>query len=118
VKEREQITEIRSRFQEKQSNLKNIMNKKREKIDKWMQVFVFPIILVVVNNLINSETDTYKVFAYTSSILIIFLCIYIVVIGFLTISNIFENVRISKYDNFITDLQGVMDIKYGIKIHN
>ena len=114
ISEKDDINELMNRIIDSMNNLIKIQDKQKEKIERWMQVLVIPIILAIVNNIISSKTDISIVTAYILTILALFASIYLLICFVILVRNIMNKMRINQYQSFIEDLQGIIDVKFGI----
>lgn len=114
ITDRNQITEIRNRFIAKQAELQSNTNRRRDRIDTWMKVIIFPIIIIIINKSLDSQTNLNGIYAYATSALLLFISIYVFIVSIISICHIYETVRSIRYESIINDLQGLIDIKFGI----
>lgn len=114
ISKEDEIIAIRKRIIKKAETLKSDDSKQKDKVEKWLQILVIPIVLAVVNNVINNQTDISLIITYVISILILFVTIYVVIYTVLAIKNVFSKKRINQYQCFANDLQGILDVKFGI----
>lgn len=114
VTEKEDINELMNRILESKNNLAIIKVRQLERIDRWMQVLVIPIVLAIVNNLISKQTDINQVTVYILTILALFATIYFFIYAAIAAMNIFNKKKINQYQIFADDLQGIIDVKFGM----
>ncbi len=114
VTEKEDINELMNRILESKNNLAIIKVRQLERIDRWMQVLVIPIVLAIVNNLISKQTDINQVTVYILTILALFATIYFFIYAAIAAMNIFNKKKINQYQSFADDLQGIIDVKFGM----
>ena len=89
-------------------------NKKaqNEKIDKWMQTLIIPLILAIITALIANQTDIEAVFIYIFLMLAIVAIVYGLIWLFRSIVGILQSQKRNKIEYFIGDLQGVLDVVF------
>lgn len=114
ITEKEEIAEMRNRILAKLIKIKSDTEKRKKRLDKWMQILVIPIALAILNNMINNQTDLNTVYKYIFSIIAMFIMIYLTVYAILIITNAINKMRQNQYQCFCDDLQGVIDCKFGI----
>ena len=81
-----------------------------DKIDKWMQTLIIPLIIAVVTALISNKTNIEEVLAYIFYLLAVVAIIYGLIWIIRSIVGFLENQKRSKMEYFINDLRGVIDV--------
>lgn len=114
IRTKDDIFEIKKRIELNYQQMQSDIEKKRQRIDKWMQILIIPIVLAIVNNLIDKQTDINKLLEYITSLVFLVAVAYVSIYSIITIINIFTQQRIKQFQNLADDLQGVIDIKFGI----
>ena len=108
----EEIELIKARLTrdlEKQDELKK---EQKNKIDKWMQTLVIPLILAIITSFISNQTNIESVLGYVFSLLAITFLVYAMI---WIIRSVYGLITSRKRDNielFIDDLQGVIDVMF------
>ena len=86
--------------------------KQNNKIDKWMQTLIIPLILAIITALISNQADIESVLMFIFFMLAIVAMIYGLVWLVRSIVGILQTQRRNKMDYFIADLQGVLDVVF------
>lgn len=113
---RENIIELMWRF-EKEIDAKEkqrIANK--ERIEKWIQILIIPIILAVFSAAIKEQTDLTTLFTYAIA--------FLLVVGFITfaflscygIYDFYKKHKLEQMKSLCNDLQGVLDCQFDEKL--
>ena len=87
----------------------------RERIEKWVQILIIPILLAVFSAIIKEQTDLTILFAYTTTFLI---ALGSLALAFLNCYNIFDFLKkrkIEQLKSLASDLQGVLDCQFDNK---
>lgn len=110
--DKKSISKLKNRIYKKQIDINSKIEKSRERIDKWLQILLIPIVLSIIGSIFNNQYGMDTKLIYTTAIVIVFVSIYMVLLGADNISNVFYNMRESQYQSFINDLQGVLHIMF------
>ena len=110
--DKKSISKLKNRIHKKQMDIHAEIEKSRERIDKWLQILLIPIVLSIIGSIFNNQYGMDTKLIYTTAIVIVFVSIYMVLLGADNISNVFYNMRESQYQSFINDLQGVLHIMF------
>ena len=86
--------------------------KQNNKIDKWMQTLIIPLILAIITALISNQADIESVLIFIFFMLAIVAMIYGLIWLVRSVVGILQTQRRNKLDYFITDLQGVLDVVF------
>ena len=86
--------------------------KQNNKIDKWMQTLIIPLILAIITALISNQADIESVLMFIFFMLAIVAMIYGLIWLVRSVVGILQTQRRNKLDYFITDLQGVLDVEF------
>lgn len=105
----ENITEIINRTQKKMVLLENERDKRRGRIDKWIQILIIPILLAVFSAIIKDQTDLSLLLTYAFAMLISFGSIVVAFYNCYNIIDFFRKRKIEQLKSFAEDLQGVLD---------
>lgn len=106
------IYELNQRVLSHISKLEDELKQKKERIDKWMQVLIIPIVLVMFSELINSKTDVTVIFGYAFLLFFILVFIYSLICGIRTVANLFSHRKLNQLYCFSNALQGVLDTQF------
>lgn len=86
--------------------------KQNNKIDKWMQTLIIPLILAIITALISNQADIESVLMFIFFMLAIVAMIYGLIWLVRSVVGILQTQRRNKLDYFISDLQGVLDVVF------
>lgn len=86
--------------------------KQNDKIDKWMQTLIIPLILAIITAFISDQADIESVLMFIFFMLAIVAMIYGLIWLVRSIAGILQTQRRHKLDYFISDLQGVLDVVF------
>ena len=86
--------------------------KQNNKIDKWMQTLIIPLILAIITALISNQADVESVLMFIFFMLAIVAMTYGLIWLVRSIVGILQTQRRNKMDYFIADLQGVLDVVF------
>ena len=109
---KEEIQEIRRRLLTHIEKAQTDSKYKKESMDKWLQVLVIPVILVILSTLINQETDFVQAMNYASSSILIFLVVYGEIWGVRRVRYFLSECKLQQVQWFAEDLQGVLDTQF------
>lgn len=91
-------------------------NKRRDRIEKWIQILIIPILLAVFSELIREQTNLSVLISYSLVLLIsvgslslAFLCCY-------NIIDFFQKRKLEQLKSFSNDLQGIIDTQLEKKL--
>ena len=89
------------------------VNKKRiaDRWDKWLQVFVIPVVLTLMTTIIANQKDVNLIIASVITVMLIFGMIYGLIMLFRTVSDLPLKRRINQMQCFAEDLQSTMDME-------
>lgn len=113
---KENVTELVLRLEKEINKLENQRTATRERIEKWIQILIIPILLAVFSAIIKEQTDLTILFAYTTTFLI---ALGSLALAFLNCYNIFDFLKkrkIEQLKSLASDLQGVLDCQFDNKI--
>ena len=88
----------------------------RERIDKWIQILIIPILLAVFSAIIKAQTDLTVLFAYTFAFLIVLGSIALAFINCYNILDFFKKRKLEQLKSLYNDLQGVLDCQLENKL--
>lgn len=109
---KEDIQEIRNRLILHVEKAGQDSRYKSEKIDRWLQVFLIPIILAVLSSQINQQTDLVIVWGNALFFILLVPLIYVAIFGGKKALNFFSERKLNKARDFIDDLLGVLDTQF------
>lgn len=92
---------------EKQDALKR---QQSDKIDKWMQTLVIPLLLAIITTFISNQTDIESVVGYVFSLLAIAFLIYAIVWIIRSVYGLLNSRKRNNIELFLDDLQSVIDV--------
>lgn len=88
----------------------------RERIDKWIQILIIPILLAVFSAIIKAQTDLTVLFAYTFAFLIVLGSIALAFINCYNILDFFKKRKLEQLKSLYNDLRGVLDCQLENKL--
>lgn len=94
---------------EKQDALKR---QQSDKIDKWMQTLVIPLILAIITTFISNQTDIESVVGYVFSLLAIAFLVYAIVWIIRSVYGLLNSRKRNNIELFVDDLQSVIDVMF------
>lgn len=94
---------------------KNQHRQQSDKIDKWMQTLIIPLIIAIITALIANQVEIDKIVTYTVYLLAIAGMIYGFIWLIRSIIAAIKNIRRGDMEDFIGDLQGVIDVMFVFK---
>ncbi len=113
ITEKSEIEEYKRRMVLYVQDKKSEICKKQERIDKWIQILIIPVLLVGLKIVLNYKQDVFSLISGLIISIIAFLVVYFIIMKSIKILDyIFEGNEINKMQDFIDDLQGVLDTQF------
>lgn len=112
IKSREDIELLLERLNDYRDGQIEKREKQNNKIDKWMQTLIIPLILAIITALISNQADIESVLTFIFFMLAIVAMIYGLIWLVRSVVGILQTQRRNQLDYFITDLQGVLDVVF------
>lgn len=110
------LKEIITRVNRDVKSLEEKRLKRRDRIEKWIQILIIPILLAIFSEMIREKTDISVLIAYAlvllvslGSLALAFLCCY-------NIIDFFQKRKLEQLKSFSKDLQGVIDTQLEKKL--
>lgn len=111
VVNKKNLTKIINRVNHDILIMEDKRNKRRDRIEKWIQVLIIPILLAIFSEMIREQAKLSVLIAYAlvllisiGSLALAFLCCY-------NIIDFFQKRKLEQLKSFSKDLQGVIDTK-------
>lgn len=106
------LTELRKRVLESWASKENSRKRGIERVEKWIQALLIPLLLAVFAEIIDGQTD---VSILISSLLVLIIAIGVVcatAINFYNIVSFFQKRKLEQMRKFANDIQGVLDTQF------
>lgn len=112
----ENITEIINRTQKNIALLEDARDKRRNRIDKWIQVLIIPILLAVFSAIIKDQTNLSLLLTYAFAMLIALGSLGLAFFNCYNVVDFFRKRKIEQMKSFAEDLQGILDCCFDNKL--
>lgn len=116
VMTRENTLDLIWRFEKEIENKEKQRINRRDHIEKWIQIFIIPILLAVFSVLIKEQTDLTMLITYAALFLIVIGSVASVFLSCYSIYDFFKKHKIEQMKSLCDDLQGVLDCKLDVKL--
>lgn len=110
------LKEIIARVNQDVESLEERRSKRRDRIEKWIQILIIPILLAIFSEMIREKADISVLIVYAlvllvslGSLALAFLCCY-------NIIDFFQKRKLEQLKSFSKDLQGVIDTQLEKKL--
>ena len=113
---KENITELMLRVEKEIEKAEKQRTTTRERIEKWIQILIIPILLAVFSAIIRAQTDLTILFAYTFAFLIVIGSMALAFINCNNIFDFFKKRKLEQLKSLYNDLQGVLDCQLDDKL--
>lgn len=113
---KENLTELINRIDKDIEILDTKRSRKRERIEKWMQILIIPILLAIFSSIIKEQTDLSILLSYAMSLLFGFGSLSLAFIGCYNAFDFFEKRKLEQLRSLSSDLQGVLDCQFDNKL--
>lgn len=113
---KENITEIMLRIEKEIGKSEKQRATTRERIEKWIQILIIPILLAVFSAIIRAQTDLTVLFTYTLAFLIVIGSLALAFINCYNIFDFFKKRKLEQLKSLCNDLQGVLDCQFDNKL--
>ena len=112
VNDEEKIKVLLGRVNESMKEIEIIEQKSQDRIEKWLQALVIPIVLAIITTILGSNSDMNGMITGISTVIILFISVYMIYIAVSKIVS-FPNKRMhEQLKCFSSDLQGVLDTQF------
>ena len=112
IKTKEDIETIRKRLIDDLNARDELKRQRSDKIDKWMQTLVVPLILAIITSFISNKTDIETLIVYVFELLAFTGLIYAIIWIFRSIKGIWDNRKRDNIEYLIDDLQSIIDVVF------
>lgn len=110
------ITELMLRIEKEIGKAEKQRATTRERIEKWIQILIIPILLAVFSAIIRAQTDLTVLFTYTLAFLIVIGSMALAFINCYNIFDFFKKRKLEQLKSLYNDLQGVLDCQLENKL--
>ena len=86
--------------------------KRSDKIDKWMQTMIIPVVLAIITGIISAQKDIEEILVYTFSLIALIIMIYGVIWIIRSIIGIFQKKGQNNIEYFLCDLEAILDVMF------
>ena len=118
IEDKEDICEIKKRIENHIVTYKEEQKVLTERIDKWLQMLVIPLTILIITYAINQTVSVKEKTSYVISTLLIFVLLYGLICIIKNASRFIKKQRIEQMIYFVADLQGVLDLDtFGVKMN-
>lgn len=118
ISTKDNINELIGRLCNKKNEIQTIIEKKFESIDKWIQTLIIPTTLAIISGTFALKSNITEASIQSFVLLTFLILIYLTVINIISIMSFVKNIKIDNYGFFVEDLQGILDIKWGMMSSN
>lgn len=112
----ENLNIIIDRVKSQITYLDSVRNNNRNRIEKWSQVLIIPILLAVFSQIIKEQQDLSILFAYTATMLIVIGSFGLVFLNCYNALDFYKKRKLEQMKSFADDLQGVVDSQFDNKL--
>ena len=113
---KENVTELVRRLENEIEKQEKQRTLRRERIEKWIQIIIIPILLAVFSAIIREQTDLTTLLSYAIAFLVTFSSIALVVLVFYNGFDFFRKRKLEQLKSLSSDLQGVLDCQFDDKL--
>lgn len=118
IEDKEEIFEIKNRIEKHIAAYKEDQKVLTERIDKWLQMLVVPLTILIITYAINQTVPVKEKTSYVISILLLFMLLYGLICIIKNAFRFIKKQRIEQMTYFSADLQGVLDLDtFGMKVN-
>lgn len=118
ISTKDNINELIGRLCSKKNEIQTIIEKKFESIDKWIQTLIIPTTLAIISGTFALKSNITEASIQSFVLLTFLILIYLTVRNIISIMSFVNNIKIDNYGFFVEDLQGILDIKWGMMSSN
>lgn len=113
---KENITELVSRIEKEIEKSEKQRKATRDRIEKWIQILIIPILLALFSSIIREQTDLTTLFAYAIAFLVALGSIALVFLNCYNVFDFFKKRKLEQLKSLCNDLQGVLDCQFNNKL--
>ncbi len=85
---------------------------RRNRIEKWLQIIIVPIILAMFAEIIREQKDLSLLFAYTATMIIVIASFGLMFLNCYNTFEFFKKRKLEQMKSFADDLQGILDCQF------
>lgn len=112
VDDNEKINEVQQRIKKEISDAEEKRKASDQRLDKWTQTLVIPVILAILGTVIAGQGNILAVLSNSMIVLFVFFLLYGIVVGVRSFVMMLQYSEIEKKKDFARILQGIIDIIY------
>ena len=112
IKTKEDIELIKNRLIDDLNKRDELKRQRSEKIDKWMQTLIVPLILAIVTSFVSNKTDIEVLMGYVLAFLAFVGIVYAGVWVIRSVHGFWDNRKRDKIEYLIDDLQSIIDVVF------
>lgn len=116
IASKENITELVSRLEKEIQKTESQRIATRERVEKWIQILIIPILLAVFSAIIREQTDLTTLFTYAVAFLITLGSIALAFLNCYNVFDFFKKRKLEQLKSLCNDLQGVLDCQFDNKM--
>lgn len=113
---KENVTELVRRLENEIEQQEKQRTLRRERIEKWIQIIIIPILLAVFSAIISEQTDLTSLLSYAIAFLVTLSSIALIVLVFYNGFDFFRKRKLEQLKSLSSDLQGVLDCQFDDKL--
>ena len=108
----ENVEQLIARVSAKLDKIEGERLKRKEAVEKWIQILIIPVLLAVFSQAIRQQEDVTVLLAFAVEILAIIGLFGLSVLSVYSVIEFFNKRRIEQLRGFLDDLQGVLDTQF------
>ena len=110
---KENIVEIKRRVDQYVTEEQQRKKANQERIDKWCQALLFPILLTIFSAVIKEQTNIFVMLGCATTMISAIGLLYLGVYHCVNVISFFEKRKYAQMKSFSEDLQGILDTQFG-----
>jgi len=112
----ENITEIMTRTNKRIDLLEKKRKERRDRIDRWIQILIIPILLAIFSAVIKEQTDLSLLLVYAVTMIVAIASTGLAFLNIYNILDFFQKRKLEQMKSFVEDLQGILDCQFECKL--
>ena len=112
----ENIAEIMKRITKRIALLEKKRKERRDRIDRWIQILIIPILLAIFSAVIKEQTDLSLLLVYAVTMIVAIASIGLAFLNVYNIIDFFQKRKLEQMKSFAEDLQGILDCQFECKL--
>lgn len=112
----ESITEIMTRTNKHIDLLEKKRKERRDRIDRWIQILIIPILLAIFSAVIKEQTDLSLLLVYAVTMIVVIASIGLAFLNVYNTIDFFQKRKLEQMKSFAEDLQGILDCQFESKL--